>query len=154
MSIETSVMHGNEWRSEKQCPVSKSWTNMPFSRSQRSGPLSRRTPAINSQHLAKYAPLLVKANSVYNSEPTAFLNSATSTPPFLASKNDHRGHILVPDGFTFFQVIVLDLGFSVRKSFLYKKKCHIFCGGTTSCKKKTSLTIQGQSTTKSLRLRG
>lgn len=49
---------------------------MPFSRSQRSGPLSRRTPAIDSQHLAKYAPLLVKANSVYNCEPTAFLKSA------------------------------------------------------------------------------
>lgn len=87
MSIESSVTDDNEWRSEKQCPVSKNQTNMPFSRSQRSGPLSRRTPAIDSQ-LTKYAPLLEKANSVYNSEPTAFLKSATPTPPPFNSVND------------------------------------------------------------------
>lgn len=96
MSIEFwSVIHGNEWWSEKQCPVSKSWTNMPFSRSQRSGPLSQWTPAINSQHLAKYAPLLVKANSVYNSELTAFLKSAAPTPPPITSKRG-RFQILLP----------------------------------------------------------
>lgn len=97
MSIESSVIHGNEWWSEKQCPVSKSWTNMPFSRSWRSGPLSRRTPAIDSQHLAKYAPLLEKANSVYNSELTAFLKSATPTPPPITPKSDGNGlHLLLP----------------------------------------------------------
>lgn len=70
---------------------------MPFSRSRRSGSLSRRTPAIDSQHLAKYAPLLEKANSVYNSEPTAFLKSATPTPPPVSSKSDGSGlHLLLP----------------------------------------------------------
>lgn len=88
MSIELSVIHGNEWWSEKQCPVSKSWANMSFSRIRRSGPLSRRTPAIDSQHLTKYAPLLVKANCIYNSEPTTFLKSATPTPPSITSKTD------------------------------------------------------------------
>lgn len=61
---------------------------MPFSRSQRSGPLSRRSPAIDSQRLTKYAPLLVKANSVYNSEMTAFLKSATPASSLITSKND------------------------------------------------------------------
>lgn len=70
---------------------------MPFSRSRRSGPLSRRTPAIDSQHLTKYAPLLEKANSVYNSEPTAFLKSATPTPPPITSMSDSTGlHLLPP----------------------------------------------------------
>lgn len=97
MSIESSVIHGNEWWSEKQCPVSKNWTNMPFSRSRRSGPLSRRTPAIDSQHPAKYAPLLEKANSVYNSDPKAFLKSATPTPPPVSSQTDSSAlHLLSP----------------------------------------------------------
>jgi len=97
MSIESAVMHGNEWWSKKQCPVSKSWTNMPFSRSRRSGPLSQRTPAIDSQHLTKYAPLLEKANSVYNSELTAFLKSATPTPPPLTIKSDsNKSHLRLP----------------------------------------------------------
>lgn len=90
-----SVIHGNEWWSVKQCPVSKSWTNMTFSRSQRNGPLSQRTPAIDSQHLAKYAPLLVKANSVYNSGPTAFLKSAALTPSPVTSKMNSSGLLIV-----------------------------------------------------------
>lgn len=70
------VMNGGQ----RTSPVSKSWANMPFSRRQRNGPLSRRTPAIDSQHLTKYASLLVKANCIYNSELTAFLKSANSSP--------------------------------------------------------------------------
>lgn len=123
MSIESSVIHGNEWWSEKQCPVSKSWTNMPFSRSRRSGPLSRRTPAIDSQHLAKYAPLLEKANSVYNSEPTAFLKSATPTPPPITSKSDGNGlHLLLTLSLGIFFVcncynLVIPLERSLNRAF-------------------------------------
>lgn len=54
---------------------------MPFSRSRRSGPLSRRTPAIDSQHLAKYAPLLEETNPVYNAVAKAFLKPAGLAPP-------------------------------------------------------------------------
>lgn len=67
----------------------QSRTNMPFSRSRRSGPLSRRTPAIGSQHLAKYAPLLGKANSVYNS---AFLKPPL--PPAVSETDSRRLRLL------------------------------------------------------------
>lgn len=65
MAIESSVIDGNEWRrSENQCPVSKKQSSMPFSRSQRNGPLSQRTPATDS-HLRKICPIVGEGQTLF-----------------------------------------------------------------------------------------
>lgn len=64
MPIESSVIDGNEWRSEKQCPVSKKQSSVPFSRSQRNGPLSRRTPATDSK-LGKICPIVGEGQTLF-----------------------------------------------------------------------------------------
>lgn len=65
MPIESSVIDGNEWRrSENQCPVSKKQSSMPFSRSQRNGPLSQRTPATDSQ-LRKICPIVGEGQTLF-----------------------------------------------------------------------------------------
>lgn len=65
MPIESSVIDGNEWRrSENQCPVSKKQSSMPFSRSQRNGPLSQWTPATDSQ-LRKICPIVGEGQTLF-----------------------------------------------------------------------------------------
>lgn len=65
MAIESSVVDGNEWRrSENQCAVSKKESSMPFSRRQRNGPLSQRTPATDSQ-LRKVCPIVGEGQTLF-----------------------------------------------------------------------------------------
>lgn len=65
IAIESSVIDGNEWqRSENQCPVSKKQSSMPFSRSQRNGPLWQRTPATDFQ-LWKICPIVGEGQTLF-----------------------------------------------------------------------------------------